>query len=93
MAELYPPIEPYDHGMLDVGDGNFIYWEACICAHYFITARHGLGAGPSLARCAADSDRRFGAHRRKTMKNETLLVLERFAAVAHSRPNSELSST
>jgi proline iminopeptidase len=29
MAELYPPIEPYDHGMLDAGDGNLIYWEVC----------------------------------------------------------------
>jgi Predicted hydrolases or acyltransferases (alpha/beta hydrolase superfamily) len=27
MAELYPPIEPYDQGMLDVGDGNLVYWE------------------------------------------------------------------
>jgi proline iminopeptidase len=26
---LYPEIEPYDQGMLDVGDGNRIYWEAC----------------------------------------------------------------
>lgn len=24
---LYPEIEPYDSGMLDVGDGNAIYWE------------------------------------------------------------------
>ncbi|MDX3633070.1 prolyl aminopeptidase [Streptomyces europaeiscabiei] len=24
---LYPEIEPYDHGMLDVGDGNRLYWE------------------------------------------------------------------
>jgi proline iminopeptidase len=29
MADLYPPIEPYDHGMLDVGDGNLVYWETC----------------------------------------------------------------
>src|SRR6266542_2927148 len=29
MDELYPPIEPYDKGMLDVGDGNLVYWEAC----------------------------------------------------------------
>jgi len=29
MSGLYPEIEPYDHGMLDVGDGNVIYWEAC----------------------------------------------------------------
>nr|WP_321445718.1 prolyl aminopeptidase [uncultured Cohaesibacter sp.] len=26
-SPLYPPIEPYDHGMLDVGDGHAIYWE------------------------------------------------------------------
>jgi proline iminopeptidase len=29
MADRYPPIEPYDHGLLDVGDGNLVYWEAC----------------------------------------------------------------
>ncbi|MEQ8369554.1 MAG: prolyl aminopeptidase [Alphaproteobacteria bacterium] len=30
MAEqsLYPEIEPYDQGMLDVGDGHTMYWEA-----------------------------------------------------------------
>jgi proline iminopeptidase len=26
---MYPPIEPYDHGMLEVGDGNLVYWETC----------------------------------------------------------------
>ncbi|WP_338898868.1 prolyl aminopeptidase [Streptomyces sp. TG1A-60] len=26
---LYPQIGPYDHGMLDVGDGNRVYWEVC----------------------------------------------------------------
>ncbi|MEU3184533.1 prolyl aminopeptidase [Streptomyces sp. NPDC006923] len=26
---LYPPIEPYDQGMLDVGDGHRIHWEVC----------------------------------------------------------------
>jgi proline iminopeptidase len=26
---LYPEIEPYDHGLLDVGDGQRIYWETC----------------------------------------------------------------
>lgn len=26
--ELYPDIEPYDQGRLDVGDGNRVYWEA-----------------------------------------------------------------
>ena len=29
MVDLYPPIEPHDHGMLDVGDGNLVYWETC----------------------------------------------------------------
>jgi proline iminopeptidase len=29
MAEPYPPIEPHAHGMLDVGDGNRVYWEVC----------------------------------------------------------------
>jgi len=29
MTELYPPIEPYDHGRLDVGDGNLVYRETC----------------------------------------------------------------
>jgi proline iminopeptidase len=29
LRTLYPPIEPYDSGMLDVGDGNEIYWEVC----------------------------------------------------------------
>jgi hypothetical protein len=26
---LYPEIEPYDHGFLDVGDGQQLYWETC----------------------------------------------------------------
>ncbi|MGW6197424.1 hypothetical protein ACWF0M_14875 [Kribbella sp. NPDC055110] len=26
---MYPDIEPYDHGMLDVGNGHHIYWETC----------------------------------------------------------------
>ncbi|MCM2578031.1 prolyl aminopeptidase [Streptomyces meridianus] len=29
MPELYPPTEPYETGMLDVGDGNLVYWELC----------------------------------------------------------------
>ncbi len=29
MAGLYPEIGPTEHGMLDVGDGNRVYWEAC----------------------------------------------------------------
>jgi proline iminopeptidase len=29
MTGLYPAVDPYQHGMLDVGDGNRIYWETC----------------------------------------------------------------
>src|SRR5665213_2930993 len=28
MPELFPPIEPHASGMLNVGDGHEIYWEA-----------------------------------------------------------------
>ena len=27
--EPFPPLEPYDQGLLDVGDGNLVYWETC----------------------------------------------------------------
>lgn len=27
MAKIYPPVEPYEHGTLEVGDGNRVYWE------------------------------------------------------------------
>ena len=29
LREFYPPVEPHDSGLLDVGDGNQIYWEVC----------------------------------------------------------------
>jgi proline iminopeptidase len=29
MGDLFPPTVPYDQGMLDVGDGNLVYWEIC----------------------------------------------------------------
>lgn len=29
MDPRFPAIEPYDSGMLDVGDGHRIYWECC----------------------------------------------------------------
>lgn len=28
-GDLYPDTKPYDQGLLDVGDGNSIYWECC----------------------------------------------------------------
>ncbi|MFG2494364.1 prolyl aminopeptidase [Streptomyces caniferus] len=29
MRQPYPPIDPHDTGLLDVGDGNLVHWEAC----------------------------------------------------------------
>src|SRR3989304_3559598 len=29
MTDLYPEIELQEHGMLEVGDGNLVYWETC----------------------------------------------------------------
>jgi proline iminopeptidase len=29
LRTLYPPIEPYETGMLDVGEGHTLYWERC----------------------------------------------------------------
>jgi len=29
VSDVFPLIEPYDHGMLEVGDGNSVYWEPC----------------------------------------------------------------
>ncbi len=29
MTGLYPEIKPYEPGMLEVGDGNLVYWETC----------------------------------------------------------------
>jgi proline iminopeptidase len=54
MAESYPPIEPYDHGMLDVGHGNLVYWE--VCGHpdgkpaLVVHGGPGSGCGPGNRR-------------------------------------------
>ncbi|GAA0591220.1 prolyl aminopeptidase [Actinomadura livida] len=29
LRDFYPPVEPYDSGLLDVGGGNRIHWELC----------------------------------------------------------------
>ncbi|MEP6875518.1 MAG: prolyl aminopeptidase [Burkholderiales bacterium] len=29
LATFYPPIEPFEHGLLDTGDGHQVYWERC----------------------------------------------------------------
>ena len=50
MDARYPPIEPYEHGMLDVGDGNHIYWETCGNPHGkpALVVHGGPGSGCTL---------------------------------------------
>jgi proline iminopeptidase len=47
---LYPKIDPYEHGMLDVGDGNHVYWETCGNSHgkpaLYIHGGPGSGCTP-----------------------------------------------
>lgn len=51
---LYPEIEPYDHGMLDVGDGNRVHWEVCGNPHgrpaVVLHGGPGSGCTPPLRR-------------------------------------------
>jgi proline iminopeptidase len=53
---LYPPIEPYDTGRLDVGDGHDLYWERCGTpgAKPVVFLHGGPGAG-----CSPDHRRQF----------------------------------
>lgn len=48
---LYPPITPYDSGMLDTGDGHQVYWEVCGNPAgkpvVFLHGGPGGGCGPS----------------------------------------------
>jgi len=54
MRTLYPPIEPYDHGLLDVGDGHRVYWELCGNPNgkpvVFLHGGPGGGCSPSQRR-------------------------------------------
>jgi proline iminopeptidase len=54
VATLYPNIEPYDQGMLDVGDDNHIYWETCGSpdgkAALVLHGGPGSGCGPGWRR-------------------------------------------
>ena len=51
---LYPPIEPYAHGLLEVGDGQQLYWEECGNPHgkpaVFVHGGPGGGCTPNYRR-------------------------------------------
>jgi proline iminopeptidase len=53
---LYPPIEPYRSGHLDVGDGHQIYWE--LCGNPEGKSAVFLHGGPG-AGCSPDHRRQF----------------------------------
>jgi proline iminopeptidase len=56
LRSLYPPIEPYKSGMLDVGDGHSLYWE--LCGNPEGTPAVFLHGGPG-AGCSPDHRRLF----------------------------------
>ncbi len=49
MRDLYPEIEPYAHGFLNVGDGHHLYWETCGNPHGkpAVVVHGGPGSGCS----------------------------------------------
>ncbi|MBC2777613.1 prolyl aminopeptidase [Parasphingopyxis marina] len=53
---LYPPIEPFETGTLDVGDGHVLYWERCGTkgAKPVVFLHGGPGSG-----CSDDQRRQF----------------------------------
>lgn len=57
---LYPPLEPYDRGMLSVGDRNFIAWEVSGAPDgkpaVLFHGGPGQGSTPNMRRCF-DPDR------------------------------------
>jgi len=59
-VEPYPPIEPYDHGLLDVGDSNRVYWETCgrASGKATLVVHGGPGSG-----CGTSSRRYFDPER------------------------------
>ncbi|MDB5693168.1 MAG: pip [Alphaproteobacteria bacterium] len=56
LRSLYPPIEPYRSGRLDVGDGHSLYWE--LCGNPAGTPAIFLHGGPG-AGCSPDHRRLF----------------------------------
>jgi len=80
--QLYPPIEPYAKGMLDVGDGHNIYWERVGTpgGRPAVFLHGGPGAG-----CSADHRRLFDPAR-----YDLLLFDQR--GCGRSTPHAELNA-
>ncbi len=54
MIDLYPPIEPHQQGLLDVGDGNVVFWEVSGAPDgkpaVVLHGGPGQGCGPNMRR-------------------------------------------
>ncbi|MEV4566835.1 prolyl aminopeptidase [Nonomuraea sp. NPDC049419] len=61
---MRPAIEPYEHGMLDTGDGNLVYWETCgnPDGKPVLVVHGGPGAG-----CSTGARSRFDPERFRTV--------------------------
>ena len=79
----YPDIEPFDHGWLDVGDGNLLYWETCGNPHGkpAVVLHGGPGSG-----CTA-------WHRRMFDPRAYMVVLFDQRACGRSRPHASSPDT
>ena len=82
LRTLYPPIEPYASGHLDVGDGHSLYWERCGTpgARPALFLHGGPGGG-----CNADHRRQFDPAR-----YDILLFDQR--GCGRSTPHAELEA-
>ncbi|MEU8735155.1 prolyl aminopeptidase [Streptomyces tendae] len=80
---LYPEIEPYDHGMLDVGDGNHVYWETCGNPH----------GKPALVLHGGPGSRVTQGHRRYFDPAAYRIVLLDQRGAGRSRPRASVHDT
>ncbi len=64
MRQAYPPLEPYNSGMLNVGNGHEIYWELCgnPAGKPAVFLHGGPGAG-----CSVDHRRLFDPDRYRVL--------------------------
>ncbi|WP_437053557.1 alpha/beta fold hydrolase [Streptomyces sp. enrichment culture] len=80
---LYPEIEPYDHGMLDVGDGNHVYWETCGNPH----------GKPAVVLHGGPGSRTTPGHRRYFDPAAYRIVLLHQRGAGRSRPPASAHDT
>ncbi|MFG2162531.1 prolyl aminopeptidase [Streptomyces olivaceus] len=80
---LYPEIEPYDHGMLDVGDGNHVYWETCGNPH----------GKPAVVLHGGPGSRAAPGHRRYFDPAAYRIVLLDQRGAGRSRPRASAHDT